>query len=124
VALHVTRLTSWVKDDLARAAYAELEARLPELRAAAGASAEDAAAADAITDLCDRIAFDACFEQPADGSAAGVAYELDGEGHVRLEPWPLGVPWLAGVLVGFEADGYPRDPVPVAQTFLVEPADP
>jgi hypothetical protein len=98
-----------------------MTARLPELLAAAGVRTEDALVADAITDLCDRIAFDFCFEEPTSGSGAGVEYEIDDAGTIRLVPWPLGVPWLAGVIVGFEADGYPQRLEPVAQVFRADP---
>lgn len=132
VALHVHRLLAH-SDDPDRAAVAEeLAASLPALRAAAGITEPEAAAADRITNLCDHIAFDFCFEKPAAGAVTVVAspagkateieYTMDGQGTVTLAPWPLGVPRLAGVIAGFEADRYPSRLDPVIVVFRLQPA--
>ena len=130
VALHVRRLVSkpWNPAGPAR----EMDAALPALLAAAGVGGDEAAAADAITDLCDRIAFDVCLEEPSDwshpvltGVGAGsveIAFAFDGAGTVTLEPWPLAVPLARPVLAGFAADGYPDRLVPVIEPILVRPA--
>ena len=130
VALHVRRLVSkpWNPAGEVR----EMDAALPALRAAAGVGEEEAAAADAITDLCDRIAFDVCFEEPSDWShpvvtgvgapPVEIAYAFDGVGTVTLEPWPLAVPLVRPVLAGFAADGYPDRLVPVIEPILIRPA--
>ena len=130
VALHVRRLVSkpWNPSGTAR----EMDAALPALLAAAGVGEEEATAADAITDFCDRIAFDVCFEEASDwrhpviaGVGAGpveITYEFDGAGTVTLEPWPLAVPLARPVLAGFAADGYPDRLAPVIEPILVRPA--
>ena len=66
--MHVRRLVSHATDDAARAALTEMDEGIPALREAAAVSEEDAAAADRITDLCDRVSFDFCLEQPESGS--------------------------------------------------------
>ena len=115
VALHVRRL---VGDD---PLGAEMAAELPALHAAAGVSAEDGRVADAVTRFCDSIAFDFALEEPERGEAAGVAYTLDGLGTITLDPWPLAVPRLLGIVTAFEADGYPERLQPVAIPFEVVP---
>ena len=116
VALHVRRL---VRDD---PVGVEMDAQLPALHAAAGVTAEDARAADAITQLCDAIAFDFALEEPERGAAAGVAYTVDGLGGITLDPWPLAVPRLLGLVTAFAADGYPERLEPVVMPFAVHPA--
>ena len=106
-------------------------AALPALRAAAAVGEEEARAADAITDLCDRIAFDVCVEEPSEwrlpvppgvGAApVEIAFAFDGAGTVTLDPWPLGVPWARPLLAGFAADGYPDRLVPVVEPILLRP---
>ena len=92
----------------------------------------DAAEADRVTDLCDRIAFDFCLEEPAGGRVAvaprhgaepvPVAYTVDGQGGITLDPWPLAVPRLGGIILGFRADGYPGRLDPVVVPFVARPA--
>jgi hypothetical protein len=117
VALHVRRLLSPPEDELERAALAELAELLPALVSAAGVTREDANAADTITNVCDRLAFLFPFEEPASGEARGTSYQFDGQGTVVLEPWPLDVPRLRGLVPAFEADGYPERLAPVVVSF-------
>ena len=106
VALHIRRLIG--DDDIALAR---------EIDAALGDVSAEARAADRITELCDRIAFVFCFEEPAEGEAGGIAYRFDGERRVTLDPWPLAVPVLRGVVVGFAAEGYPQRLEPVVSLY-------
>ena len=131
VALHVRRLVSHATDDAARAALTEMDEEIPALREAAAVSEEDAAAADRITDLCDRVSFDFCLEQPEsgsmavvgpDGEAIDVRYEIGGRGTIVLDPWPLEERTVSGVLLGYAADAYPRMLDPVVTPFRIEPA--
>lgn len=117
VALHVRRLLSSRRDAFEQRAHDEADALLPTLLERAGVTAEHADAADAITNVCDRLAFAFCFEEPAHGEVRGYAYELDGEGAIAIEPWPLDVPRLVGLVTAFEADGYPERLVPVVTPF-------
>ena len=119
VALHVRRLLSSRADEFERRAYDEVDALMPSLLAGAGTTAEEAEAADAITNVCDRLSFVFCFEKPDRGELRGFAYEVDGEGGITLDPWPLEVPRLVGLVTGFQADGYPERLVPVVTRFDV-----
>jgi len=129
VALHVRRLVSSGEDEPSRRVLDAMDEALPRLVRDAGVSPEDAAAADRITDLCDRISFDVCRETPdaggvevlrADGSPVRVSYTLDGQGTIVLDPWPLEPPALAGKVLGYAAGAY-RDvlePVPTPISLL------
>jgi hypothetical protein len=114
VALHVRRLIGEPRDP-------PLEELLPHLYDAAGVGEDQAAAADGITNVCDRIAFEFCFERPAEGEVRGFAYALDGRGAVRLDPWPFAVPRLVGIVPAFAADGYPQRLEPVVVPFELTP---
>lgn len=116
VALHVRRL---VGDD---PLGSEMAAALPALHVAAGVSEEDGATADAVTALCDSVAFDVCLEEPEEGTAGGIAYRVDGLGGVTLDPWPLAVQRLVGLVAAYEADGYPERLEQVVVPFSVDPA--
>ncbi|HEY0738114.1 MAG TPA: DUF3891 family protein [Herpetosiphonaceae bacterium] len=72
---------------------------------------------DRITNLCDRIAFDFCFEEPAEGAVrifprnnsqdqVEVWYHIE-DGTIQVDPWPFGLDSQAGYLVGYQLDGYP-----------------
>jgi hypothetical protein len=122
VALHIRRLLSPPEDELESAALAELDGLLLGLLAAAGVTQEAAEAADGVTNVCDRIAFLFPFEERASGDVRGISYQLDGQGTVMLEPWPLGVPWLRGLVTAFEAKGYPERLVPFVVPFDIRPA--
>lgn len=122
VALHIRRLLSPPEDELEAAALTELEDLLPTLVSAAGVTQQEAEAADAVTNVCDRIAFAFPFEEPASGEVRGIAYRLDGLGIVELEPWPLDVPVLRGLVPAFEADGYPGRIVTTVVPFELRPA--
>jgi hypothetical protein len=124
-ALHVHRLIGDGREPVLAAARARIGALLPGLREAAGVGEAQALEADRVTDLCDRAAFVFCFERPADGAvdvAGGrVAYAVDGAGLVELSPWPLAVPAVDGLILGYEADGYPGELEPVVVPFAVRP---
>jgi len=132
VALHVHRLTAAGRRPAETDASEEMAARLDALHAAAGVAPPDATEADAITNLCDHVAFDFCFEEPAGGSvevaprrgAARVAvqYEVDGRGSIVLDPWPLDPPRLSGIAVAYRAEGYPGVLEPSVVQFHVVPA--
>ena len=128
VAMHILRLVGHSRNT---EAAVELATRLPELLEAAEVAEADAAAADLITNLCDRIAFDFCFEEAAEGGVGivpteshepvCVTYGVDGEGAVSLDPWPLGVPRLCGVLFAYAATGYPDVLDPCVIPFEIAP---
>jgi hypothetical protein len=120
--MHIRRLLSSRDNEHERAAFAEVDALLPSLLDAAGVTAEEAEQADAITNVCDRIALLFCFEEPSEGSVRGIAYSLDGLGSITFDPWPLDVRRLVGLVTAFEADGYPERLLPVVVPFDLTPS--
>lgn len=100
VSLHVARLVG-DRDP-------SLREGLPPLLARAGVDDATAAAADRITNLCDRISFDVCLEQPEEGSVGELGYVYDGANGVRVDPWPFAAERFGVLLVGYRAAGYPR----------------
>jgi hypothetical protein len=120
-AMHIRRLLSSQDDAHERSAFAAVDALLPSLLDAAGVTADGADAADRITNVCDRLALLFCFEEPAEGEVRGHAYALDGLGGITLDPWPLDVPRLVGLVTAYEAAGYPERPVPVVVPFEFQP---
>jgi hypothetical protein len=109
--MHVCRLVSNAAETEAKSAHAEMTAELRRLCERAGVDESAAAAADAITDLCDRIAFDVCREEPGEGSVAIgteiVRYRFDGLETVQVTPWPFACEALNLLLSGYRADAYP-----------------
>ena len=113
VSLHVARL---VGDD-----DPSFTAALPPLLQRAGVDDELAAAADRITNLCDRISFDVCREEATDGGVAGISYTYDGERRVSVGPWPFAPERFVALLVGYRADGYPATLERVVEPIEIEP---
>jgi hypothetical protein len=130
-ALHTHRLVQGGDDPVELAVLEQMEARLPALHREAGVDKADAADADAITNLCDSIAFDFCFERPDSGAVAvrpaqgaallDVHYAVDGLGGVTLRPWPLRPPVVEGLMTGYHAEGYPSVLRPVIVPFALRP---
>lgn len=88
---------------------------------------------DRITDFCDRVSFDFCFEQPARGQVlvyprndgeeeVPLQYEIHAE-EITLSPWPLNVEEIGGYLTGYQADGYPNLLEPVLLPYHIRPRD-
>src|SRR5262249_11801515 len=128
-AMHIQRLIGYSRNPAAADALTDT---VRELRERAGISEEDAEATDLITNMCDRIAFDFCFEQPDEGALelptrdprerVRVSYSIDGNGTVVVDPWPLDVPRLAGLLFAFAAPGYPAELNPIVVPYELVPA--
>jgi hypothetical protein len=116
--MHIHRLARYARPELA----AELGPALAGSLARSGMTAEEAAEADAVTELYDMVAFDFCLEEEMTGSVQGVAYELDGRGGIALDPWPLVPAALDGLVTAFLTEGYPDLPAPVVVPFSARPA--
>ena len=132
VALHLRRLVSGGDDEGSGRLLRVMDGALPGLVRGAGVPAGDAAAADRITDLCDRISFDFCLEEPGsggldvlgvDGSPEHISYTVDGLGKIALDPWPLDRPALGGTVLAYAAGRYPDVLEPAPTPFAVQPMD-
>lgn len=115
VALHIRRL---IGDDLEHPARAALAREIDD---ELGDVSDDARTADRATNVCDSIAFAFCFEAEASTTIGETTIAYDGDARITLDPWPLDVPRLNGVVGGFEADGYPKRLTPVVTLYAVEP---
>lgn len=84
--------------------------------------------ADRITNFCDNLSFDFCFEMPQQGSVAVFAqttdsesielsYQLDGQGSIGVDPWPFSVEQLEGYIIGYRAAGYPQQLQPLSLCY-------
>lgn len=73
---------------------------------------------DRITNLCDRISFDFCFDVPAEGDVAvfprnagseetTVRYRVE-DGIIHAAPWPFFVSSYQGYVTAYAAEGYPQ----------------
>lgn len=122
VALHIHRLVSYSESAARTAAAREFAAALPARREAARVTEEEAAAADLVTNLCDRISFELCFEHDTEFSVGEFTCTTTAAGTATIDPWPLAPERLAVPAVGYESDGYPQALRPVERTFVVQPA--
>ena len=86
--------------------------------------------ADRITQLCDNIAFDFCFEREKTGCVAvcprrtsmeevSINYRIAAAGTITLDPWPLSVSEHKGFIVGYKKDCYPEEKQPVILPFTL-----
>jgi hypothetical protein len=112
VAMHIQRLAGDVE---------RLDARVPERLAASGVDPDAAQAADAYTNLCDRLAFSFCFEQADEGELGGLSFAVHADGSAVVTPWPFTVPYVKERVIAYEADGYPTRLVPVVGLFDLRP---
>lgn len=117
-ALHVRRLLSRNDPVATEEADAVIESLLP----LAGVTREQADVADAVTNVCDVISFEFCFEAPSEREVRGRQLVLDGEGDVTVDPWPFRLPQLTGLVTAYEAGGYPERLAPLAVPFRARPA--
>lgn len=96
----------------------ECRRRIRALAAATQISEERYQRADAVTAFCDSVAFHFCFERPFSGKVSvyprhedqqrcTMSIEMNGEGLVRVSPWPFDRPALDGYLLAFERKSYP-----------------
>jgi hypothetical protein len=117
VKMHLQRLTSYGKDPARQVQAAELAQAVSTHAQRHGLDAALFARVDRITNLCDRIAFDFCFEAPAEGEVrifprnAGdeeiaVRYRIEASA-IEVDPWPFNVNHHTGYLVAYQLDGYP-----------------
>lgn len=115
--MHLQRLTSYGKAQVRQAQAAEMAEAVHAHAHFHGLDAAVFARVDRITNLCDRIAFDFCFEAPAEGEVRifphnclddeiVVRYHVE-DGAIEVDPWPFGVDGHTGYLVAYELDGYP-----------------
>jgi hypothetical protein len=131
--LHLQRLTSYGSAPARQAAAAVMSEAIQAYAERHGLDLPTFAQADRITNLCDRIAFDFCFEVPTSGEVGifprddddaevVVSYQVAGD-TISVDPWPFGVSDATGYLVGYQRDGYPQVLEPVLLPYRIQPAE-
>jgi Protein of unknown function (DUF3891) len=138
--LHLRRLVSGDPTPARRALLSEMDAAIAAHATTHGLDLALFRKVDALTRLCDMVAFAFCFEEPAEGvvevsphwdDAAPVAirYTVTPAGdfaepaRISLAPWPLRVDRHEGYLLAYRQEGYPARLEPLAVTYVVERAD-
>jgi hypothetical protein len=121
--MHLQRLTSYGSAPARQAMAAEMTQAIQAQLQRQGFDVTTFERIDRITNLCDRIAFDFCFEAPAEGEVhifprndrddqIAIHYRIVGR-TIAVDPWPFGIDGHAGYLVGYLLDGYPAVLEPV-----------
>jgi len=125
--LHLKRLTSYGRAPARQALAAEMAQAIQANIERHGLDATIFERIDRITNLCDRIAFDFCFEAPAEGNVhifprngrdeeVTIGYQIK-DGTIEVNPWPFGVESQRGYLVGYQLEDYPAALEPVTVQY-------
>ena len=129
VKLHLKRLTSYDKTAPRQTFLAEMTHVIENQIAQHHLDREEFQRIDRITNFCDSLSFNFCFEQPAQGtvnvfpkndSATPIPlnYAINA-GEIIIDPWPLAVESYTGYLVGYQSQGYPTMPAPVMVPYRI-----
>jgi hypothetical protein len=121
--LHLKRLVSWDSSAARQALLAEMEQVIAQHILEHSFSREVFDRIDRVTDFCDSVSFDFCFEQPDQGAitlfpkndsneAISLRYHIN-DGEIQVDPWPFTITSYSGYLIGYDQQGYPErlDPV-------------
>ena len=130
--LHLVRLIGHGESKARQKTAGELDARVRKLVAETSFSYEDFLRADSITDFCDTLSYQFCFEVPKKGTSAvssdpqsdqytEVRYQLVDEGVFFIDPWPFRVPEYQSYITAYEASGYPEKRKPVPAPVVLKP---
>lgn len=128
--LHLKRLASYGAAPERQALIAAMDQAIHAQIQRHGLDATRFERIDRITNLCDRIAFDCCFEAPAEGQVRifpendrdeeiVVSYRV-ADGVVQVDPWPFGADSHTGYLAGYQRAGYPTRLEPAPVTYRLE----
>ena len=124
---HFRRLAGHTSSEQRKALAAEFSREIEKQLAAHQLSKELFDRLDRITDLCDMLSFNFCFELPAEGSISvfprndtkdevSIHYHVE-DGNIHANPWPFSVDTYEGYIVGYKLDGYPDQLDPVILPF-------
>lgn len=131
IKLHLQRLAGYGSSPPRQALLAELTAASAAHAQQHGLDQALFARVDRITNLCDGIAFDFCFEEPTSGKVAvypkndrpdqvTIHYRVAGA-EIQVDPWPFAVESYQGYLIAYEEAGYPARLTPVLRPFQLRP---
>ncbi len=97
-----------------------------------GISREKYIWADKITEFCDFLSFEFCFDKPsvricevspkrANNKTVSVRFKFDGDETVNIDPWPLKVNSYQGYILGYASNGYPNNLEPIVRKYVLLP---
>ena len=126
---HLRRLASYGSAPARQAMAAEMTQAIREHSQRHGLDGATFERIDRITNLCDSIGFDFCFEAPAEGKVrifprndrdeeVAVGYRIE-SGTIQVKPWPFGVDSHVGYLVGYQLEDYPTVLEPVVVSYRI-----
>ena len=129
--MHLKRLASYGSAPARQAMAVEMVQAIQAQIQRYGLDAATFERIDRITDLCDSIAFDFCFEVPAKGEIrifprndrdeeVMVSYRIE-SGTTQVDPWPFKVESHSGYLIGYQLEGYPTVLEPVMLWYQLVP---
>lgn len=123
VKYHFRRLASYGTSTIRKAMYADFTQILDEHLERHQLSKTLFDRIDHITNLCDTLSFEFCFDIPASGSLTifprndddtevSIHYQVQ-DGEINVSPWTFSVDEYQGYLIAYHMDGYPErlDPV-------------
>jgi hypothetical protein len=127
---HLHRLTTYGRAPARQAAAAEMAQAVGAHLRQYTLDHQTFARIDRITQLCDNIAFDFCFEALDEGTVGvyrrwdtdeevELHYRIDGPA-ITVVPWPFAVPSHRGYLVAYELEGYPDRLEPVVLPYELQ----
>lgn len=132
--LHLRRLTTYMASPERAALVALIDEKIAGELAQTAYTLEQFKWADRITNFCDSVAFDFCFEEPTEGTVSvyveqdstqetAVNFTLKSNGEIQVDPWPFSVSSYTGFITGYRREGYPDHLQPVVINFRVHPQE-
>lgn len=117
VKLHLQRLVSYGQAAPRQALFVEMEEAIQQHIERHHLSKTQFQRIDRITNFCDSVAFDFCFEKPTTGTVkifpsndsdeqSPLRYSINA-GEIIVDPWPFSVASYTGYLVGYQQQDYP-----------------
>lgn len=97
-----------------------------------GISREKYRWADRITEICDFLSFDFCFNKPSDrvckvspkrsdNKTVDLRFIFDGNETIIIDPWPLKVNSYQGYILGYIGTDYPHNLQPMLKKYALMP---
>jgi len=128
---HLRRLLSLNPSPERKDLISQIDERIAGRLEKGGPSLESYKKADKITQLCDMISFDFCFERPRQRTLAvyaqlhsdettPITYEIRPAGEVCIDPWPFSIPVISGMVFAFQRQGYPKELQPIVIPYNIK----
>jgi len=132
--LHLRRLLSYDRSPARSAMMAQIDHYVTDRLPETGHTRAAFDWVDTITRFCDNVAFYFSFEIPYEQEMlvgnrvvgeqkTPITYQIKPNGEVVIDPWPFAVPFLSGIMLGYQADGYPERLNPLVVPFQINAAN-